>query len=206
MHTWTSEQVSSFLAQSREDRLYPLWLTAITTGMRRGEVLGLRWEDTDLEEGRVRVRRTVIATNDGVHFSTPKTSASRRSVPLPAETVAGLRTWKAQQARERLAWGEAYNDFGLVFSRENGEPFHPDVVSKTFEKRGEKIKLPRIRFHDLRHTFATLALEAGVPAKVVSVILGHSSVAITLDVYSHSVPALEEAATAKVASLIFGTR
>lgn len=207
LKTWTANELAQFLEQMEEDRLVAAWVLAATTGMRRGEVLGLRWADLDLDAARLSVRQSLVASQTyETRFEEPKTDRGRRSIPLPSQTVAVLRSWRAQQPRTVLAWGPAWEETGLVFTREDGTPIHPDRFSKLFDAHVRAAGPPRIiRLHDLRHTFATLALQAGVPAKVVSEILGHSSIAITLDTYSHAVPALQEEATAKVAGLVFGT-
>lgn len=205
MKTWRADELRSFLESARDNRLYPAWLVLSTTGMRRGELLGLRWQDVELEAGRLSIRQSLVASGKyEPRFEEPKTDRGRRSIPLPPEATATLRSWRAQQAQERLQWGPAWTDSGLLFTREDGTPLHPDRFSKLFGRHVRAVGLPRIRLHDLRHTFATLALCAGVPAKVVSEILGHASIAITLDVYSHAVPALQEDATARVAGLVFG--
>jgi integrase len=117
-----------------------------------------------------------------------------------------MRAHRRRQIEERLALGPAYHDGRFVFCREDGLPLHPQVFSETFERHASKAGLPRIRVHDARHSFATLALRAGVPSKVVSEILGHASIGITLDTYSHAVPGMQEEAAAKVAALIFPRR
>jgi integrase len=210
MATWTGKELFAFLGQLQGDTLHAPILLAATTGMRRGEVLGLRWSDVDLDQGRVTVRQTMTAIRDvdtGRHVivtGEPKTAKSRRSVPLPAQTVAALRAHRKVQAQQRLMAGPGWTDHGLVFGEPNGQPIHPDRFRERFEYRVAKSKLPRIRFHDLRHTYATLALQAGVHAKVVSEILGHSSIGITLDVYSHAIPSMLEDAADTVAARIFG--
>jgi integrase len=186
-------------------------LLGATTGMRRGEVLGLRWSDVDLDAGRLSVRQTLSAPRNpdtGQHvpvFGEPKTKQGKRSVPLPAQTVAALRAHRKEQMRERLMAGPGWQDHGLVFCEPDGQPIHPDRFRKRFEHRVQRSGLPPIRFHDLRHTYATLALQAGVHAKVVSEILGHASIGITLDTYSHAVPGLQESAAETVAALVFGS-
>ena len=202
MLVWTSEQVRSFLGHVEEDRLFACYLLAATTGMRRGELLGLRWEDIDLEAGRLQVRATRVVVDKDVVESEPKTRRSRRSISLDAGTVAALRSHRASQLSERLAWGPGYQDSGLVFTREDGAPIHPQSLSWSFRHRVKRAGLPLIRFHDLRHTYATLALSAGVHPKIVSERLGHSSIAITLDTYSHVIPALAEQEANRVASMI----
>ena len=143
------------------------------------------------------------SNDDKPVWSDPKTAAGRRSVAIDDATVAALRTHKALMATERLAMGGAYRDFDLVFARADGRPYHPERVSRAFRSRAKKAGVPVIRLHDLRHTWATLALTAGIPAKVVQDRLGHSTVAITLNIYSHVTPQLQSDAAAKVAGLIF---
>jgi integrase len=206
MQTWTAEEVRAFLDYVRQadERLYALWVLAATTGMRRGELLGLRWADLDLDAARVAIRRTVISVGYEVCESEPKTKKGRRTIDIDPTTVAALRAHRARQAEERLAWGPAYEDSGRLFARENGSVLHPERVSQLFKKHVRNAGLPAIRFHDVRHTHATLGLAAGVPPKVMSERLGHSTVAFTLDLYTHAVPALQQQAANQVAALIFG--
>jgi integrase len=203
MRTWTAEELGRFLEHVRGERLYAAWTLAATTGLRRGEVLGLRWADVDLDAARVAVRQTLISVEYGVQLSEPKTAKGRRSVALDPQTVAILREHRKHQVEERLAWGPAYHPSELVFTREDGFHIHPERFSDMFEARVRRAGLPRIRLHDLRHTHATLALAAGVHPKVVSERLGHANIGITLDTYSHAIPALEEEAAATVAALVF---
>lgn len=126
-----------------------------------------------------------------------------RNVALDGETVTVLRRWRTLQLEERMRWGEAWTDTGLVFTREDGTGVHPDYVSKRFKARVAETDVPEIRLHDLRHTWASLALAAGVHPKVVSERLGHATVSMTLDVYSHAIPALQADAADAVAGLIF---
>jgi integrase len=213
MSTWSAAELASFLDQLRGDPLHAPILLAATTGMRRGEVLGLRWRDTDLDAGRVAIRQTLAAVRDvdgdgGRHllvFGEPKTAKGRRTVPLPPQTVAVLRAHRKAQAAERLQAGPDYTDRDLVFAEPDGTPIHPDKFRKRFEVRIGRSGLPPVRFHDLRHTYATLALQAGVHAKVVPEILGHANIGITLDTYSHAIPAMQESAAATVARLVFGS-
>jgi integrase len=204
LHVWTAADLRAFLAFVEDDRLYALWLLAASTGMRRGEVLGLQWPDVDLGRARVGVRRSLVTVGHQVVVSEPKTAKGRRSVALDPATVAGLKAWRKHQTAERLAWGPAWTDSGLVFTREDGRPLHPREVTRAFSRHVLAAGVPIIRLHDLRHTHATLALAAGVHPKVVQERLGHANIAITLDTYSHAVPALEEAAARTVAALVFG--
>ncbi len=205
MRTWAPEEARAFLTDRESDRLYTAWLLLASTGMRRGEVLGLRWRDIDFDGATLSVRQTLITVDYGLEFSTPKTQKSRRSISLDVVTVAALRTHRAAQLQERMMVGAAYTDHDLVFSKPDGSPLHPDYVSQLFDRAVSRLGLPRIRLHDLRHTYATLALQAGVHPKIVSERLGHSTVAFTLDVYSHALPTMQAEAAEIVAGLILGS-
>lgn len=177
--TWTASELREFLGSNADERLYAAWVFAATTGARRGEVLGLRWFDLDLEKGRAAIVQTVIPTGGKRWtFSTTKTGAGRQ-VALDSTTVEALKAHREQQLAEREQWGEAYQEFDLVFTRENGEPLDPNGFTDLFGTALKRAKLPKIRLHDLRHTHATLCLSAGVHPKVVSERLGHSSVKMT---------------------------
>jgi integrase len=165
------------------------------TGLRRGELLGLDWEAVDLDTGRLAITRTLISGKGGPRFSEPKTKRGRRSVALDPGTVEALREHRARQLDERLD-----------FCREDGTPIWPRTFSRSFDHHVRDAGLPKIRLHDLRHTHATLALEAGVHPKVVQERLGHATIAITLDIYSHAIPAMQEDAAAKIAALLGAPR
>ena len=203
MKTWTAEQLRAFLDAVHDDRLAALWHTIAMTGMRRGEAIGLRWQDVDLENARLSVRRALIPINREVVVSEPKTAKGRRVIALDPETVEVLKRQAARQLDEQQEWDEAWIDSGLVFTTENGEAVDPESVSRYFRQAVKKAMLPTIRLHDLRHTHATLALQAGVHPKVVSERLGHATVSITLDTYSHAIPAMQEEAAALIAGLVF---
>jgi len=204
MNTWTAEEVHRFLDHVRADRLYPCFLLLLTTGLRRGELAGLRWEDVDFDARRISIRRSRVVVGYGnVVVSDPKTSRGRRVLPLDVVVVEALRAHRARQLQERLALGAGYEGDGqTLFTHEDGTSMHPDQISYAFEKAASAGGLPRIRLHDLRHTYATLALQAGVPLWAVSDILGHASIAITSDVYRHSIPAMLEEAAGTVAELM----
>ncbi len=206
MKTWSAEQLSAFLASTKDERLFPLWRALAMTGMRRGEAVGLRWDDVDLENARLAVRRALIPHGDTVIVSEPKTARGRRVIALDAETVEVLKAQAARQLADQAKWGSAWSDSGYVFTKENGEPLHPQTVSRSFEQALMAAKLPRIRLHDLRHTHATLALAANVHPKVVSERLGHATVSITLDTYSHAIPAMQEEAAERIAGLVGADR
>ena len=203
MKTWEAGQLKGFLEVTHDDPLNSLWHVLAMTGMRRGEGLGLRWEDVDFEAGRLAVRRSLVPLAGTVIVSEPKTARGRRSIAIDPETVAVLKAQAAQQLRDQQEWGEAWSDSGYVFTRPDGSPHHPEVISRSFRQAVQQSMLPRIRLHDLRHTHATLALRAGVHPKVVSERLGHATVAITLDIYSHAIPAMQEEAAVLIADLVF---
>ncbi len=198
---WEPHDLAAFLASVRGDRLEALWRLTAMTGMRRGEVVGLRWDAVDFENARVSVQRSLISVSYQVMESATKTWRSR-VVDLDRATVAALRAHQDRQELERAEWGSDYTDNGLVFCRENGSPLQPDLVSQRFEAIIKREGLRRIRFHDLRHTHATLALRAGVPTKVVTERLGHHSPAFTLKYYAHVVPGMQADAAAQIATLV----
>ena len=200
MRTWSGEQVGAFLAALLDDRLFAAWRVAASTGMRRGEVLGLRWRDVDLDAAYASVTQTLIEGKGAPRLSTPK-GGRGRSVALDAETVAALREHRRAQLAERMLIGPGWADNDLVFCREDGSPIWPRTFSRAFARHAKAAGLPTIRLHDLRHSWATLALGAGVHPKLVQERLGHATISITLDVYSHALPAMHEDAAAKVAAL-----
>ena len=202
MRTWTGGQVASFLDTVADDRLFCLWRVAFFTGMRRGELLGLRWRDIDLDGAAFSVQQTYVRGAEGLAYGAPKTAKGRRRITLDAQTVGILRAHKRAQASLRIRAGSIWKDNDLVFAREDGSPIDPDVVSTQFDRLSAGAGLPRIRLHDIRHTHATLLLLAGVHPKVVSERLGHSSITITLDTYSHVLPGLQEDAVDRLADLI----
>ncbi|MGH2806278.1 MAG: tyrosine-type recombinase/integrase [Actinomycetota bacterium] len=190
MRTWTLDELKQFLETTRRDELHSLWVLLATTGMRRGEALGLKWSHIDLDRKLVAIRQTLILVGARPYFSEPKSARSRRVIVLDTTTAETLATTPRRSE--------------LVFTDPTGEPLHPGAVSKRFRDLVCGTDLPRIRLHDLRHTYATLALQAGVHPKIVSERLGHSTIALTLDVYSHALPTLQHEAADRVAALIFG--
>jgi len=202
MKTWSAKELKKFLDATKGSTLYPLWHTMALTGLRRGEALALRWEDIDLKNGRISVRRSHVPLGMKVIVAQPKTRRGTRVVSIDPGTVAVLKKRLRQQREERLAWEGAWEDTGLVFARENGSLIHPERVTKSFASAVKKAAVPAIRLHDLRHTHATLALAAGIHPKIVSERLGHATVSLTLDVYSHAIPALSEEAAGVIAALV----
>lgn len=194
------------LEAARGDRLYALWLLALATGMRQGELLGLRWQDVDLERGALSVRQTAqYVRGRGITFGAPKTAKGLRRLDLTPELVEALRRHRARQAEERLAAGAAYTDHGLVFCTQIGTPMNGgNLVRRDFQRLLQKAGLPPMRFHDLRHTSASLLLSQGVHLKVIQARLGHSSIQVTGDVYAHLLPDMSRDAAAKLETLLLG--
>jgi integrase len=203
---WPKETLAAFLERSRAygDRYFPLWVVLATTGARRGEVLGLRWSDVDLDGGRASICQTIISVKHEVRFGVPKTARGRRPLALDVGTIKVLRKWQRQQLEEKMLLGPGYDDHDLVFAKVTGQPLHPERVSREFDRRVERWDLSRITLHGLRHTWATLALATGVHPKIVQERLGHSVIAVTLDLYSHTTPTLHDEAAELVAGQILG--
>lgn len=186
--TWTGAQLQSFLAAVSQDRLLPLWVLASATGMRRGELMGLRWDDVDLGAGVIAVDRSTTQLGTELVTTTPK-NHERRRVAIDAQTVATLRAWRRMQAEERLAIGVGWvDDLGLLFTWQDGTRVQPDYVSKRFKAVQRAGDLPRLTLHELRHTHATILLRAGVPVHIVAKRLGHRDPSVTLDRYADVIP------------------
>lgn len=194
MKTWTAVELATFLSAIKDHEWYEVYHLIAMTGLRRGEALGLRWSDVDLERGDLAVRQTLLQLPHGLKFSTPKTSRSARVIALDPRTVSILTSLRESRP----------NKSGLVFEQKNGRPLHPSEVTKHFKTLAGQAGVPRIRLHDLRHTHATLALQADVHPKIVSERLGHSTIAFTLDVYSHAIPHMQTEAAAQIAALVLG--
>jgi len=195
--------VSHLLAAADETPIGSLARMAVMTGMRRGELLGLRWQDVDLDAGMAHVQQTAQRiAGQGWVFRQPKTRLSRRAIALSPATVRLLRRHRREQLAGRLLAGSAYQDRDLVFASGLGTPLEPGTIARTWRRVLESADVGHIRWHDLRHAHATLMLSAGVHPKVVSERLGHASIAITLDTYSHVLPGLQVAAAAQLDTLL----
>jgi integrase len=206
---WSAEELRAFLGATSKDRLAAMWLLFATTGMRRSELLGLPWRALDLEAspGRLAVVQTVVVVDkQPVIVAEAKTATSRRQLALDPYTVATLKAHRARQLEERLAWGPVWVDTGLVFTREDGQVLHPEHVTKRFARLVRDAGLPPITLHGVRHSYATAALAAGEPLKVVSERLGHASTSITANLYQHVLPSMDERTANAVARLILGDR
>jgi integrase len=204
MTTLSPEQVRKFLEAATGDRLEALYVLAITTGMRQGELLGLRWKDIDLSLGMIHLQASLQRTKDGFEFVQPKTHRSRRQVMLTTAAREALERHRVSQTAERLVKGDVWeNKDVLVFTNQTGGPLDGTLLlRKCFRPLLKKAGLPVVRFHDLRHTAATLLLGRGVHPKIVSEMLGHSTVNITLDLYSHVTPTMQLEAVVAIDALL----
>ena len=203
-NAWTPEQLAKFLASTEADRARSLWVLTASTGMRRSEALGLRWSDVDLDGGSLTIRQVFVAYGTVRAMKEPKTATSRRTLPLSERVVIELRATRRQQTEERLAAGPAWSDSDLVFTDEIGRPLDPPTVSAAFKRAVKASGLPPLPLHGLRHTFATIGLDAGVDVLYVAEMLGHSSPAITMSVYQHVRRDRLNAAMAQIAEAIEG--
>lgn len=188
-----TNRMLDLLSESEDDLLYMAVSLAVGTGMRRGEIVGLRWPDFDFSAGTASIRRAMRKTRQGLVLKEPKTRRSARTITLPDRVLRDLQSYKAKQAAHKLRMGSAYHDEGLVFARPDGRRMDPDVISQAFAKFRTAHGFD-VRFHDLRHTHATLLLQDGEYVKVVSERLGHSTSVLTLDTYAHVLPGMDRAA------------
>jgi integrase len=204
--TWDATQAKVFLDAVAGNELIAAWVLFLTTGMRRGEVAGLRWDAVDLDKASLAVRINRVSAGQGnrVAEHPPKTKRGQRSIALDAGTVEALRAHRRRQLKDRLRAGPAWTETGFVFCGLDGLPLHPDTFTATFKRLRDPLPLPVITLHDLRHTSATLALAAGVHPKVVSERLGHANISITLDLYSHVIEDMQSEAAEQIGALLFG--
>jgi len=201
---WTPAQLRHFLDRAAGDRLFTLWLFYVLTGVRRGEALALRWSDVDLEAATAAIRRSVVPVDHHLVFGEPKTERGRRLIGLDPQLVLALREHWQRHCDSRRSLALTHDDQDLVFARPDGAPWHPERVSRWFSRLVAETGSPRIRLHDLRHLHATLALAAGVSPRVLADRLGHSSTAVTTDIYQHVLPHMDHDAARAVADLVFG--
>ena len=209
METWTREEMAAFLDSIRRLRNFPLYHLALYTGMRRGELLGLRWKDVRWSAGAISVQTQAGLTDqddeaygDDLEEAPTKSQAGRRAITLDTDVIAILWEHREAQEFERRSWGSSYQDQGLVFCRPDGSQHNADTITSEFERLVRRSHVGRIRFHDMRHTHATLLLEAGVDITVVSKRLGHTSVKTTADLYAHITKRLQAGAAERFSAYI----
>lgn len=195
-------EARAFLQSVRCNRLEALFSVALALGLRQGEALGLRWEDIDLANGVLRVRNQLQRIDGQLTLVEPKTERSRRVLVVPPTILEHLRDHEKRQLAERLWAGSKWTESGLVFANHNGGPLQARNVIREFHKALRAAGLKRIRFHDLRHSCATLLLIQHVPARVVMEVLGHSEIGTTMDTYSHIVPELQQEAADRVEAIL----
>ncbi len=181
---WSLDETLTFLEEARKDPLYAAFVLAVALGLRRGEILGLRWSDIDLERQTLTVRNQLQRVQKELYSDTTKNRRTR-TVPLPLMCIAPLRWQRLRQQGQRDQAGDKWEDSGYVFTSRTGRPIEPRNLSRSFERIADDAKLRRIRLHDTRHGCATLLFAAGVPARVVMEILGHSQIAVTMNIYTH---------------------
>lgn len=196
MRALSPQQARALINAAAGDQLEALYVLAVSTGMRQGELLALRWRGVDLDAATLSVTATLQRSSRGFDFGDPKTYGSRRQIALTGAAVEALRSHRSLQLEERLGCPH-WQDMDLVFTTEVGTPIEAtNLIRRSFHPLLERAGLPRMRFHGLRHTAATLLLGQGVHPKIVSEMLGHSSIAITLDLYSHVTPTMQDQAVA----------
>jgi integrase len=203
MRVWDAKQAARVIDAARSDSQYgALWRLAITTGMRVGELLGLRWADVDGDRLTISVRQTLARGERGAPtLGTPKTPKSRRTIAITLADAEVLRSHRAHQAAIRLAC-PTWHQLDLVFCRDDGKPTHPNSLARAFAQLIEAAGVPRIRMHDMRHSAISLMLANGIPVKVVSERVGHASATMTMDRYAHVLPGMQESAAAKLAQVL----
>lgn len=199
---WSPEQLGIFVAQVKEDRFYALWLLVATTGLRRGELAGLKRTDIDFGARTISPSSPRVVVAGRAIESEAKTRSGERNLALDPDTLEALHDYVATWKAEREMLGQ---DTELLFVGPSGRPLHPDTITALFHEHCKRAGLPRIRLHDVRHSYATAALKAGIPAKVISERLGHATAAFTLQTYTHVIPGMDELAADTVARLILGS-
>ncbi|WP_165772518.1 tyrosine-type recombinase/integrase [Tepidiforma thermophila] len=198
------EEARRLLEAARGDRLEALAVLALTTGMRQGELLALRWRDVDLEGGTIRVTGSLAWVAGEYRIQEPKTASSRRAVALGELARSALRAHRQRQLEERPRAGPAWHDLDLVFCREDGYYLNPKAPLDWLERTLARAGLRKVRFHDLRHTAATLAIASGVDVRTTGALLGHVSAKMTLDTYGHALPGAAEAAAQAIDAALRG--
>lgn len=201
----TADEARQLMHAAEGDRIEAVVVLALATGMRMGELLGLTWRAIDLDAGAVRVEASLQLTSNGLVLAEPKTARSRRRIEIDPRVVSTLRRHRTAQLQERLAAGPAWIESDLVFTTKAGGPIDGrELLRASFRPLLKRADLPPIRFHDLRHSYASIALARGIHPKVVQEAMGHSTIAVTMDTYSHVVPSLQREAAREMGAALFG--
>jgi integrase len=201
IRSWSVEDALKFLAAIEGDRLYAMWFLFLTTGMRRGEVAGLRWSDVNLETGTIAVRSQRTAINHAVVVNDPKTASSRAPVAIDADVIEALRRHRREQLEERRLMGDGWQESGLVFVWADGRPYHPQNLTRICKRISEEAGVRPVTPHDLRHTCASLLVEAGIPLKVQER-LRHASYSTTADLDAHVGGGIQQEAAKKIETIL----
>jgi integrase len=202
MEFWTPDEMRAFLQATSEDRMAAAWRLALATGFRRGELLGLRWTDLDLDAGKVSVRQARVRAGNAVVTGPPKTERSRRTIGLDAGTILALRSWRKRQVEERLAGGQHWTDSGYVFTMPDGRPVAPNRFSIWYRAAVRRAGLRPIPLHSLRHTYVTVARASGTPLHNISRRVGHANDSITANIYAHVIPQEDDAAAETIGAVL----
>lgn len=197
------DEIKELLKALKDTELEVPINVALALGLRRGELLGLMWEDIDLEEGTIQIKRNLVRAGTKLVIKEPKSETSIRTLKLSPTILNMLKKHKKRQLELKVMLGPEYKDNGLVFCKNNGEMINPSTFSHQFSDFLKKNGLPSIRLHDLRHTNATLMLQSKIPPKVASARLGHSTIAITMDLYSHVLIDMEEETAKKLDNILY---
>jgi len=203
MHIWGEDEIIRFLEAAKKTEYYPIFHLALFTGMRRSEFMALRWQDIDFIFNQIHVSRSVHQLHNGsLVYRQPKSAKGQRSIALSPDAALVLKEHRNRQAMNRAVLGSVLKDEDLIFSHQDGSPMLPDTISHAWTKLVKRTGLSRIRLHDARHSHASLMLKQGIHPKIVQERLGHASVQTTLDLYSHVVPGLQEAAAIRFDELL----
>ncbi len=204
MKVWSSQQVNEYLRFTKHSRYHPIFFLAAYTGMRKGEILALTWDDIDFEQKTININKTLYKTKDEYVINKPKTKNSKRIIYIDDDIIRVLKKQRVKQNIEKMKCRDVYTDNNLVFAQENGNFIYPSAANVLFRRYVKQLGLPEIRFHDLRHTHATLLLQMGVNPKLVANRLGHASVRVTLDTYSHVMPDMQQDLTMQFSKFMKG--
>jgi integrase len=203
---WSPQEIQAFLMSMQQDRFAALFMLELTTGIRRGQICGLKWSDVNLDVGEIVVHdNRVVVGGQARDKAGGKTHNADKTISIDRTTLAALRRWRLEQDREREFFGTDYHPGDYVFTFEDGRPPHPDSIRQRFDRLAAAAGLARIAFHDLRHSYATGALKAGVSPKVVSERIGHADVGFFLQTYAHVLKNDDRAAAEQAASFLIGT-